>query len=370
MTLTSGSAPHLAPLAPSELAPPDLVPAGVVPTGVVPTGDYAAGDHATGDARHPRPADRSRAVVRQVRGALADAVPTTPYARALAVVGLLLLAAGAVHTVVWLVDGTPWEGAVSWRKPILFCVSFGLFALSAAWVQGVLPRSTVAGWTTTGLVGIGGLGEVGLICAQQWRGTASHFNVLTPVDATVFILMGVTIGIFGAGTLLLTAWVLRRLRHPAPTVIAVVVGLGLVLVASALGGDLMGRGMAYVETHDAVPSAVVVGAAGSGKLAHAVALHGLQVLGVLALLLGRSGLPARARTRAMVLAAAGYLSLTGLAIAQAYAGRAPLDVAPATAVTIVLAVGAVVAAFGSAMRDALQGGPRAGTVAAVGAGTS
>ncbi|WP_298461923.1 hypothetical protein [uncultured Cellulomonas sp.] len=342
MTLTRGPAPH--PAVPTT--PPTTAPAALVPA------------HGAG---RPRPLERRHAVVAQLRDALADAVPRTGYARALAGVGLLLLAAGVVHAAVWLADGTPWEGAVSWRKPILFCVSFGLFALSAAWVQHVLPRSALAGWTTTGLVAVGGLGEVGLISAQQWRGTASHFNVLTSTDATVFILMGVTIGIFGAGTVLLAAWVVRRLRHPAPTVLAVVVGLGLVLLASALGGDLMGRGMSYVATHDAVPSAVVVGAAGSGKLAHAVALHGLQVLGVLALLLGRSGLSPTARTRSMVLGATGYVALTALVIGQAYAGRAPLDLTPATGLASVLAPAAVVAAFGWALRPALLGTPAAAT---------
>ena len=46
----------------------------------------------------------------------------------------------------------------------------------------------------------------------------------------------------------------------------------------------------------AVPDVVLVGAAGSAKLAHAVSLHGLQVLALLALLLGRSGLTPRGRT--------------------------------------------------------------------------
>ncbi|GEO34228.1 hypothetical protein CAE01nite_19530 [Cellulomonas aerilata] len=294
-------------------------------------------------------------VLAQVRGALADAGPRHPYQRAMYVVAALLMASGVAHVGVWAVDGGAWEGAVSWRKPILFGVSFSLFALAVGWVQGVLPRSRAWGWTTTALIAGGGVAEVALITAQRWRGTASHFNLATPVDAVVFALMGVTIAVFGVGIVLLTVWAAWRLRRPAPTVLAVLVGLGLVLVASALGQDLITRGLAYVDAHDAVPPAVVFGVAGSGKLAHAVALHGIQVLGALALLLGRSGLTPVARTRAMLAASAGYVALTGLVVAQAYAGRSMLDVSAGLAAGLGLATLAVVVPFGYAVRDAVRG---------------
>jgi len=48
----------------------------------------------------------------------------------LAVIGLLLVASGMAHLVVWAVLGGPWEGPVTWRKPILFGISGGLTSLS------------------------------------------------------------------------------------------------------------------------------------------------------------------------------------------------------------------------------------------------
>ncbi len=302
------------------------------------------------------PALRRRllAVVAQVRGALADAAPSSAYQRATYGVAAALLLSGVLHVGVWAAEGGPWEGAVSWRKPILFGVSFGLFGLAAGWVQGVLPRSRAWGWTTTVLMGVGAVAEVALITAQQWRGAASHFNVLTPFDALMFSLMGVTIAVFATGVLVLTVWAVLRLRRPAPTVIAVLTGLALVQAGSALGGDLMTRGLAYVEANEAVPPAVVLGVAGSGKLAHAVALHGLQVLGVLALLLGRSGLAPATRTRAMACAAAGYVGLTGVVTAHAYAGRSMLELTWPVAAGIALTTAAVLLPFGVALRDAVR----------------
>ncbi len=352
---TTRTAPP-SPSTPATTVPAGSVAAGPVTAGSVPAGPVAAAPRPT-VAAAPRPtvAGVPRRVLRQAWAALADAAPHHPYQRAMYGAAVLLLASGLVHVGVWAVDGGAWEGAVSWRKPILFGVSFGLFALSVGWVQGVLPRSRGWGWTTTALIAVGGVAEVALITVQQWRGVASHFNVMTPLDTLLFSLMGVTIGVFGAGIALLAVWAAIRLRRPAPTVLAVLVGLALVLVASAVGGDMITRGLAYVETTEAVPPAVVIGVAGSGKLAHAVALHGIQVLGALALLLGRSGLSAAGRTRAMLAASAGYVVLTGLVAAQAYAGRSMLELSPGMIAGLALASLAVVVPFGFALRDAVGG---------------
>lgn len=353
--------PSLAPTAASPAAPSSVRDSARLPT---------AGGAPDGGRVAPLRPDRllrsaGAAVWTLVRGALSDAAPGHGYQRTMYATALVMLASGILHLGVWVVDGGAWEGEVSWRKPILFGVSFGMFLLSAGWVQGVLPRSARFGWTTTVLIAGGGAAEVGLITAQRWRGVASHFNLATTVDAVVFGLMGVMIAVFGVGIALLALWAAMRLRGPAPTVVAVLVGLGLVLVASAIGGDLITRGLAYVEANDAVPPAVVVGVAGSGKLAHAVALHGIQVLGVLALLLGRCRLGPTARSRAMVVAAVGYTVLTCLVTMHAYAGRSMLELSASMGVGLVLATLAVSVPFAVVLGDAVLSGRAraAGTVA-------
>ena len=69
-----------------------------------------------------------------------------PRAGQLALVGLVLLASGLVHVVVWALLGGPWEGAVTWRKPILFGISGGLTSLSAGWVWSKLPPRRGDAW--------------------------------------------------------------------------------------------------------------------------------------------------------------------------------------------------------------------------------
>lgn len=54
--------------------------------------------------------------------------PITAQQRFLWWCGTLLLASGAVHVVVAAVYWASWWGAVSWRKPVVFGMSFGILA--------------------------------------------------------------------------------------------------------------------------------------------------------------------------------------------------------------------------------------------------
>ena len=85
---------------------------------------------ATAPAVEPAPAGHAAVALRaaaarvltQLRGALTDAAPRHRYQRVMYAVAVLMLASGVAHVGVWAVDGGAWEGAVSWRKPILFGV--------------------------------------------------------------------------------------------------------------------------------------------------------------------------------------------------------------------------------------------------------
>jgi hypothetical protein len=274
-----------------------------------------------------------------------DAAPRHPYQRVMYQLAVLMAASAVLHGVVWLVDGGAWDGPVSWRKPIVFSASFATTFLAVGWLHGVLPLARRLGWWTTALVGGGGVVETVLITGQRWRGVPSHFNTGTALDTTIFALMGVTIAMLTVGLIILTGWSAVRLRSSPVHLVAAAGGLGLMLVGSAIGQDLISRGNAVVEATGDVPFALTVGAAGSGKLAHAVALHGLQVLAIAALLLGRSPLQLRRRILTMSVATLGYVMGTGLIAGQAYAGRSMLELAAPTALALtgcaVLVVGAM-----------------------------
>jgi len=245
-----------------------------------------------------------------------------PRARALALLGALLIASGFVHVVVWGIDGGAWEGPVTWRKPILFGISAGLMSLSLGWVWSKLPSrrwdeilATLTAWSL--------LVEVALIDLQCWRGVASHFNRATPFDSFLYDAMGVLIFLV---TLVVVDLTIRLFRTPAdlaPDMLAAArAGLVLLIVSCGLGmwvsvhGDLqVARGL----------SPEVVGAAGVPKFPHGAVIHALQWLPMLAWGARRAGLSPWWRQRLVSAAIAGSVLVLTYAIVQTLTGRGRFD---------------------------------------------
>jgi hypothetical protein len=89
--------------------------------------------------------------------------------------------------------------------------------------------------------------------------------------------------------------------------------------------------------------------AGVMKVPHAVAMHAIQVLPVLAWLVGFADLPERRRLGLVWAAAAGNTALVAASVARTAAGRAPFDLGAAAALSL-----ADAALFGTAYAAALQ----------------
>lgn len=262
--------------------------------------------------------------------------PRWTYQRFLSWVGTALIISGLLHVGMLVVDPGPWYGPVSWRKPIVFGVSFGLTAWGVAWVLGRLPRRGWLGWLTGGTLGVASLVEVAAITLQRWRGVPSHFNDATPLDQAVFGVMGMSVVLVGVAILAILVWASFGLRDDPVAWWPAVVGLGSIVAASRIGVDMIGEGQAVLEATGQVPTSIVFGAAGSAKLAHAVGMHGLQVLAGLAVVLRLGGLPVERRRALVRLAAVSYAGLFVVVALQAYAGRALQDL-PAASVVIALA---------------------------------
>ena len=108
----------------------------------------------------------------------------------LTAVGVLMLVVAGASLVGMLVDPRIITGAPAWLKPFKFAVSTAVYSLTLAWIFGWLPDwprvRRVVGWTTAIVFVL----EVAIIDMQAWRGTTSHFNVSTPLDAALFAVMG------------------------------------------------------------------------------------------------------------------------------------------------------------------------------------
>ena len=226
-----------------------------------------------------------------------------------------------------------------WLKPLKFAISIGAYTLTLAWLFTWLPawRRTrlVVGRATAAALLI----EMALIAGQAWRGTTSHFNVGTPFDAAVFIVMGLVI-ILQTLLMVTVAVAVWRERFTDPA-LGWALRFGVVLtIAGALVGPLMTRptpaqlAEARPTRRMPIAGAHTVGAADGGpglpvtgwstrhgdlRVPHFVGLHAWQAL-PLVLLVALRGRSERTRVRLIIAAGAAYTALFAALLVQALRG--------------------------------------------------
>jgi hypothetical protein len=260
-----------------------------------------------------------------IRGLAADLRPNRRPARVLFAGAVFWLASGLFHLGALAVDGWAWSGAVSFRKPISFSLSFFLLLATVGWVLDRLPdRPRLAGTIAWTLL-VSSTAEVGLITLQAWRGRASHFNVFETGDAMIFTAMGIMVSIISLCLVAVLVWSLVKPPSDRLTRIAVIGGLLLLMTGLGIGQWIIQLGSDYVETRMAVPETVVYSERGVAKFPHAVALHGLQTFVLAAVMLRHGALAEASRRWILHLIVWSYTAAIVLASAQTVMGHAPLD---------------------------------------------
>jgi hypothetical protein len=261
-------------------------------------------------------------------------------------VALVLAASAPIHVVAMTMTGGNLSGAVSFRKPITFALSFALLLWATGWVMDRLkPRRFVRGSIAV-VLAASAVVEVGLVALQAWRGVPSHFNFATPFDAGVFSVMGVTILASTLALVGLAVWaVIDRPREKAMS-LGIVAGLTMVLAGLGLGVWVIGLGVALVESTGLVPDTVTAGEAGVAKFPHALALHGLQLFIITWAAAAAARLAPSSRHRLMRLVVSGYGLILVWSTLQTNAGLSPMDLRGAAVavlgVGLALLVGAAV----------------------------
>ncbi|MGW0940938.1 hypothetical protein ACWD4O_00100 [Streptomyces sp. NPDC002623] len=224
---------------------------------------------------------------------------------------LLLILSGLVHLVVFAVDDGPWNGPVSWRKPVTFGLSFGVTLLAVVRVTSYLrvgPRLRAA---LLGVFAADCVVEVGGITLQAWRGVPSHLDMETPFDTAVSMTLAVGGGVL---VVLLTVFAVASFRHrptgPAGMSLAVRSGFAILLIALASGAAMIARGVVLTRTgHQEAAYASTA----SLKPLHGVALHAVLVLPALAWLLSRTSWSETVRWRIVAAAAGCYAAAVAAA---------------------------------------------------------
>lgn len=229
-------------------------------------------------------------------------------------------------------------GAPAWLKPAKFGVSISLYSLTLVWILGFVQGRrrwvNALGWTVLVTFGL----EWVAILTQVVRGTTSHFNVATPLDAALWGLMAVAIAVlWGANFVAAGLLLFQKFDNPAfawslrlGLVLAVVgMGLGYLMTsptAQQLAGWRAGGAVTVVGAHsvgvpDGGPGLPVVGWSTQGgdlRIPHFVGMHALQLVPLLGWWVSRrTRLSARQRTALVWIAGSFYLGLTALFTVQA-----------------------------------------------------
>ena len=259
----------------------------------------------------------------------------------LTAVGTLMIVVAGASLVAMLVDPRIITGAPAWLKPFKFAVSTAIYSLTLAWIFGWLadwPRvRRVVGWMTAIVFVL----EVALIDAQAWRGTTSHFNVSTPLDATLFFVMG---GAILLQTLVSVAVAVALWRQRfTDRALGWALRLGMTLtIVGALTGPLMTRptaaqladvraggrmttsGAHSVGGTDGGPGVPLTGWSrehGDLRVPHFIGLHAVQALALIAIGLRRWRRPEAVHVKVVWVAAASYAALFLLLLWEALRGQ-------------------------------------------------
>ena len=279
--------------------------------------------------------------------------------------GLLMLAALAASLAGFGLDSRIIAGAPAWLKPAKFAISTAIYALTLAWVFTYLPDWTrtrrVVGWTTAIVLVL----EVGIIDVQAGRGTTSHFNVGTSLDAVLFAVMGVAIVIQTLASIAVAVALWRQRLGDRALGWALRLGMTITIIGASTGGLMTtptAAQLAQVRATHQMPlsGAHTVGAPDGGpglpgvqwsrahgdlRVPHFLGLHALQALALFAFVVPRRRESETRRVRLTLVAAGSYLALFVLLLVQALRGEALIAPSAVTVVMLGLwALGSVLAA--------------------------
>lgn len=297
-----------------------------------------------------------------VRAGLAMVWTTSPV---LTAASLLMTVALAAFLVGLLVDPRIITGAPAWLKPAKFAVSTTIYMLTLAWVFAKLPgwprTRQVVGWITAVILVL----EVAIIGTQAWRGTTSHFNIGTPLDAALFSIMGSAIVAQTLTSIAVAVALWRQQFADRALGWALRFGVLITILGASTGGLMVGPTAAQLDEARSTGRLTIAGAhtvgapdggpglPGTGwslghgdlRIPHFVGLHAMQVLPFVALAVRRRRSLAAARVKLVAVSVASYAALFALLLWQALRGQSLVQ--PDTATIVALTAWAAATAFGA-----------------------
>ena len=257
-------------------------------------------------------------------------------------VALLHLVVLAVAIIGIILDPRLITGMPAWVKPAKFAISFTIYGLTFVWLTGFVKRAPRLAGIAANITAAGILVETAIIALQAGRGTTSHFNNSTPLDETLFGIMGffvVLIWLMNLVVAIILVW--EVLPEPA-LAMGLRMGLWLTLIGASVGVLMLlptedqlarlraGENVEFVGAHsvgalDGGPGLPFLGwnrYAGDFRPAHFLGLHALQITPLFGWLVSRRrGVSKRLQRRLVFLFGMSYFSLILVLLLQALRGQ-------------------------------------------------
>jgi hypothetical protein len=220
-----------------------------------------------------------------------------PIDRAAYTVGALLVLSGLVHLTVLLMSGGSWQGPVSLRKPMTFGLSFGLTLINVTLIASFVSLSDRTRTLLVGVFTAACVLETFLVSMQAWRGVPSHFTMESPFDAAVAQTLAVGGFALVAVIVALTVSAFRtRTTSPPGLLQAIRAGLVALIGAQVAGAVMIATGVRLVVGGN---PGLAYASGGWLKPVHAVLMHGILVLPLLAWAISKTAWDERTQARAV-----------------------------------------------------------------------
>ncbi|GGT11435.1 hypothetical protein ACFFV7_36000 [Nonomuraea spiralis] len=297
--------------------------------------------------------------------------PVRTWHRPLLFCATLMLGLMLVAGVGLVVDGRTLLDESVWVKPLKFGFAFALYAGTLAWLLTKLRKGKRLGWWVGTVFALAAITEVGAITVQAARGTFSHFNAgqTDPVTLALVPILTYGVMIVLVTQVLIATVVLIQRTGGATLNRAIRAGLALATfgtlvplywmvaeihprtVIDANGNQIpmyQGHGIGDPDGHGMLLTGWSV-TGGDFRVPHFFALHGIQVLLLLAAVLAaltakHAWLRAeKVRARLVGSAALGYTGLVAVVTWQAWRGQSLIR--PDTATLAAFALVVLITAF-------------------------
>ncbi len=222
------------------------------------------------------------------------------------------------------IDDRTLSGTNVWIKPVKFYCSSFIFLWTISWYIIVYPFKQKTKLQLANTFSILFLIETTIIAIQAGRGTLSHYNISSPLNAILFASMGISIA---AITLLILFIFLKsfskKLSLSTPMKWGVRIAWFAVLFSCFVGQAMIqskGHNVGVADGGEGLPFLNWSTKGGDLRVAHFLGLHAIQIIPIMIILIGKTRIKTQIKQRLGIGFAVFYLAWIVFTFIQAQLG--------------------------------------------------